>query len=184
MISARATNSFDQMLILGIKASMGEIASADCVVEVLGHPEEIQESHVVLLTVASYVFRLSVLVYFSHDEPTKAHFANMTHVDPAKMTEQDFLDAIQECSNMCCGTLNRELVHTFPHVGMSTPNIIERECVSYLQSLPGGHLQHFRVINNIGQNFYFAICVRDFADIDFEWAPVEEIDSSGEIKFL
>jgi hypothetical protein len=184
MISTRATNSFDQMLMLGIKASMGDAASADCVVEVLADPEEIQETQVVMLTVASYVFRLLVMVYFSPDESTKAHFAGVTHVDPSDMTEQAFLDAIQERGNICCGTLNRELVRVFPHVGMSTPNIIERECVNYLRTLPGGHLQHFRAANGAGQNFYFGICVRDFADIDFVWEPAKDIVSAGEMEFF
>lgn len=184
MISNRAKNSFGHMLMLGIKASMGTTASADCVIEVLADPEEIQESQVVMLTVATYVFRLLVLVYFSPDESTKAHFANITHVDPSDMTEQAFLDAIQECGNLCCGTLNRELARVVPHVGMSTPNIIERECVNYLKTLPGGHLQYFRATNNTGKNFYFGVCVRDFADIDFVWEPAEEIVSPGEMEFF
>lgn len=184
MISTRATNSFDQMLMLGIKASMGETISADCGVKVLADPEEIQETQVVMLTVASYVFRVFVMIYFSPDESTKAHFANITHADPAEMTEQSFLDALQECGNICCGTLNRELVRAFPHVGMSTPNIIERECVSYLRFLPGGHLQHFRATNSAGQHFYFGICVRDFADIDFEWEPAQDLVSAGEMEFF
>jgi len=184
MISTRATNSFDQMLVLGIKASMGETLSSDSEIEVLTDPDKIQETQVVMLTVASYVFRLLVMVYFSPNESTKTHFANINHVDPAAMTEQTFLDAIQECGNMCCGTLNRELARVFPHVGMSTPNIIERECVSYLGSLPGGYLKHFCAKNVAGQHFYFGVCVRDFADIDFEWAPAEEVVAAGEMEFF
>jgi hypothetical protein len=184
MISQRATDSFDQMLVLGIKASMGSASSEDCVIEVLPKPQDIQETQVVMLTVASYVFRLLVLVYFSPDEATKAHFADITHVDPSEMNEQAFLDVIRECGNICCGTLNRELVRVFPHVGMSTPNIIERECVSYLEALQGGHLQHFRATKTTGQNFYFGICVRDFANIDFEWAPAEEVVEAGEMEFF
>lgn len=184
MISTRATKSFDDMLVIGIKTSMGDAVSDSGAVEVLVDPDEIQETHVVVLTVASYVFRLLVMVYFSPDDSTKAHFANITHVDPAEMSEQAFLDALQECGNICCGTLNRELVRVFPHVGMSTPNIIERECANYLRALPGGHLQHFRASNNAGRNFYFGICVRDFADIDFEWAPAEEEVAAGELEFF
>jgi hypothetical protein len=184
MISTRAMESFDQMLVLGIKASMGQTMPADSEVEALPNAEEIQETQVVMLTVASYVFRLLVMVYFSPDDATKAHFADVTHVEPSEMTEQAFLDAIQECGNICCGTLNRELVRAFPHLGMSTPNIIERECVSYLSTLPGGHLRHFRATNSAGKHFYFGICVRDFADIDFAWEPAEEEVAAGEMEFF
>ena len=184
MISIRAKNSFDQMLMLGIRASMGNTLSSDCEVEVLTEPDKIQETQVVMLTVASYVFRLLVMVYFTPNESTKTHFANINNVDAAAMTEQTFLDAIQECGNICCGTLNRELARFFPHVGMSTPNIIERECVSYLGHLPEGYLKHFRILNAAGQPFYFGVCVRDFANIDFEWTPAENIVAAGEVEFF
>ncbi|MES2948060.1 MAG: hypothetical protein V4858_05895 [Pseudomonadota bacterium] len=83
-----------------------------------------------MLTVASFLFRLPVLIYFSSDEATQGHFARINNIDPSEMSAQAFLDVIGECGNICCGTLNRELVLVCPHVAMSTPNIIERECVT------------------------------------------------------
>ena len=184
MISNRARDSFDQMVTLGIKASVGGSAPEACEISVLPNSAEIQESKVVVLTVASYLFRLQVLIYFSPDESTKAFFASINNFDPAEMTEQEFLDAIRECGNICCGTLNRELARVYPHVAMSTPNIIERECVNYLESLGAGHLQHFRAVAGDGKQFHFSLCVRDYADIDFEWAPEVDAVSAGEMEFF
>lgn len=184
MISNRARNSFDQMLMLGIKASMAGASAENCEISILANPKEIQETKVVMLTVASFLFRLSVLIYFSPDEATKAHFARINNVDPAEMSDQAFLDAIRECGNICCGTLNRELARVCPHVGMSTPNIIERECVNHLESLNGGHLQHFQATVDGGKQFHLTLCVRDYAEIDFDWTMIEETTAAGEMEFF
>lgn len=184
MISNRARNSFDQMLMLGIKASMGGESPETCEIAVLADPKEIRETMVVMLTVASFLFRLSVVIYFSSDDTTKAHFARLNNIDPTEMSDQAFLDAIRECGNICCGTLNRELARVCPHVAMSTPNVIERECVDHLESLNGGHLQYFRATLDGGQQFHASVCVRDYADIDFDWTMIEETTAAGEMEFF
>lgn len=184
MISNRARNSFDQMLMLGIKASMGGTSPETCEVEVVADLNSIRETNVVMLTVASFLFRISVLVYFSSDDATRSHFAAVNNVASADMNDQAFLDAIRECGNICCGTLNRELARVYPHVAMSTPNIIERECVNHLESLNGGHLQHFRASTVGDKQFHVTFCVREYADIDFEWAMAEEATAAGEMEFF
>lgn len=184
MISNRAQNSFDQMLTLGIKSSMGGSTPETCEVEVISNLKDIRETNVVMLTVASFLFRLSIMIYFSSDDATKSHFARLNNVAPADMNDQGFLDAIRECGNICCGTLNRELAGVYPHVAMSTPNIIERECVNHLESLNGGHLQHFRATTEEGKQFYVTLCVRDYADVDFEWTMVEDTTAAGEMEFF
>jgi CheY-specific phosphatase CheX len=184
MISNRAQNSFDQMLMLGIKASMGGTSPETCEVEVVANLNSIRETNVVMLTVSSFLFRMSVLVYFSSDDATRSHFAAVNNVAIAEMNDQAFLDAIRECGNICCGTLNRELARVYPHVAMSTPNIIERECVNHLESLNGGHLQHFRAKTGSDKPFHVTLCVRDYADIDFEWTMVQDTTSAGEMEFF
>lgn len=184
MISNRARSNFDQMLMLGIKASMGGASPEACEVEVISDLNSIRETNVVMLTVSSFVFRMSVLVHFSSDDETRNHFATINNVAAAEMSDQAFLDAIRECGNICCGTLNRELARVYPHVAMSTPNIIERECVDHLESLNGGHLQHFRASPSGDKQFYVTLCVRDYADIDFEWAMLEETTAAGEMEFF
>ncbi len=184
MISTRAQKNFDQMLTLGIKASLGGSASDLCEVEPVATLKDITESHAVMITVASFLFRLSVLIYFSPDEATRRHFVGVEGDDPTTKDDQAFFDAIRECCNVCCGSLNRELATVFPHVAMSTPNIIERECGSHLETLKGGYLQHFRATTGAGSQFYVTLCVRDYGTVDFEWAMTQETESSGELEFF
>lgn len=184
MISTRAQMNFGQMLTLGIKASMGGVASQVCEVEPVTTIKDIKETHAAMITVASFLFRLSVLIYFSPDEATRRHFVGVGGEDPATTDEQAFFDAIRECCNVCCGTLNRELARAFPHVAMSTPNIIERECGNHLESFKGGYLQHFRATTDAGSQFYVTLFVRDYDTVDFEWAMPQEAESSGEMEFF
>jgi hypothetical protein len=184
MISTRSRNSFDQMFIAGIKASTGGSAPDACVVEVVPDLNGIKETSLVVVTVASFVFRLSVFIYFTPDEATRRHFVPSDSENSETSKDQVFFDAIRECGNICCGTLNRELARVFPHVAMSTPNIVVRECGNYLEALNGGHLQHFRSLTEDGKQFFATLCVRDYADIDFEWAMAEEETASGEMEFF
>lgn len=184
MISSRAQKNFDDMLMLGIKSSLGGSASTVCAIEPVTTLKDITETHAVMITVASFVFRLSVLIYFSPDEATRRHFVGVGGDDSAATDDHAFLDAIRECCNACCGSLNRELATVFPHVAMSTPNIIERECGLHLETLKGGYLQHFRATTESGSQFYVTLCVRDYAAVDFEWAMSQEAESSGELEFF
>ncbi len=184
MISQRARDSLDQMLMLGIQASVAGAAAQTCEISVLDNAADIQESKVVVLTAASYLFRLLVLIYFSPDASTKSHFARINNIHHSDRTEQTFLDAIRECGNICCGSLNRELVRVVPHVAMSTPNIIERQCAHYLESLNGGHLQHFRALTDEGQRLHFSLCVRPYAPVDFEWTAEPAAANAGEMEFF
>lgn len=184
MISTRAQKHFDQMLSVGIKASLGGTGSNVSDIEAVATLKDIKETNVVMITVASFLFRLSVLIYFSPDEATRRHFVGSAGDDLTTTDDQTFFDAIRECCNVCCGSLNRELARVFPHVAMSTPNIMERECGNHLETLKGGYLQHFRATTDTGLQFYVSLCVRDYADVDFEWAMAQETESSGEMEFF
>jgi hypothetical protein len=125
-----------------------------------------------------------VLIYFSPDEATRAHFARARRVSPAELGEQAFIDAISECANLCCGTFNRELGRVYPHIGMSTPNIMDRRCAQHLSLMEYGHLQHFVVRLNQRHDFHASLCVCEYEDLDFEVPPSAEPESTGELEFF
>ena len=95
-----------------------------------------------------------------------------------------FYDAFAEFGNICCGQLNRELGHYFPHLGMSTPNVLETECLGYMSSLNGKHVQHFKVVINDSITFYAALCVCNDDTIDFAVRAVEPDTSTGELELF
>ena len=183
MLSQHAKQSLHLMVSRAIKASplMGSGSFSD----VLDQPDlsRLDTNQVVLLTVSAYQFRLVMLIHFSPDVRTYAHFAAVNKLVPTEMGEKAFVDAICECANMCCGNLNRDLARAFKHVGMSTPNIIDRRCVDYLDKLGESYQQHFAVQQIDGPSFGVSVCVNAFEPIDFSF-EVAEAEETGELEMF
>lgn len=182
MIRPSAKDGFDTLLKQALKDSMAP-QGANCDVTVLPDGGAIGESSMVVLTVSSYLFRLMVMFYFTPDDATKAHFARLNNVS-GDMDQQTFMDAIAECGNLCCGILNRDLGNFFPHIGMSTPNVIDRRCAEYLQMLNCGHVQHFAVDIAEAPRFHVTLCVSAYAEIDFAVSEEAMGTNTGELELF
>jgi hypothetical protein len=136
------------------------------------------------LTVSSYLFRLMVMFHFTPDAATFAHFAQLNHASVDEMSEQECMDAIAERGNLCCGILNRDLAAYFPHIGMSTPNVIDRHCAAYLKMLNCGHIQHFAIDIDQVTRLHVSLCVSDYADIDFTADTEAGGNNTGELELF
>ena len=138
----------------------------------------------VLLTVSSYLFRAITMMSFTLDAATRHHLAAIHRAPAESMGEADYLDVIGEVGNIFCGALNRDLSHHFPYLGMSTPNVLGRECIDYLDELDASYIRHFRVVVNDGVTFHASLCVCDFADIDFQVDTSAVEESHGELELF
>ncbi|MEI8170166.1 MAG: hypothetical protein WCG50_10860 [Rhodoferax sp.] len=183
MISPNAQQAFNQMVIRAIQAS--PLVADGVQTDIATKPTRtcVQTKQVVLLTVSSYKFRLSFLIHFSPDEATYAHFSSVNKLASNTMKEIEFIDAISECGNICCGNLNRDLAHIFPHIGMSTPNIIDSRCITSLDKLGLGYLQHFEWDNPNGPQFGVSLFVNAFSELDFVGDFTQE-ESTGELEMF
>src|SRR5450830_657264 len=185
MLSQSAKDGFDILLMQSLKSGL---APSDSSAEVALLPPEqvgvIEDSQIVVLTVSSYLFRLMVMFYFTPNTATRAHFARINNVDEAEMSEQTFMDAIAESGNLCCGILNRDLGNFFPHIGMSTPNVIDKNCAAYLQKLNSQHIQHFAIDMDGSPRFHVSLCVSAYADIDFSVSAEELGSDTGELELF
>ncbi|MBA3056487.1 MAG: hypothetical protein KJ614_18900 [Gammaproteobacteria bacterium] len=184
MISNNARDGFDYMFMQGLKGGLLASPEDNFEISVLPDLSEVKESKLVILTVSSYLFRLMVLIYFTPDQATREHFARVNKSSVEGMSERDFDDAISECGNISCGILNRELAHFFPNIGMSTPNILDKDCSSYLAILNTGHVQHLRVDINETVHFHASLCVCAYADLDFKVEISEEEANTGELELF
>ena len=183
MISTQAQQSIAQMVERAIQASPLVRAELPRAVETSTERLPIQSTQAVVLTVSSYLFRLTFMMHFSDDAATRAHFAAVARVPVSDLDAQVFMDAIRECGNVCCGNLNRDLVQVFPHLGMSTPNILDRRCADYLGKLGPGFVQHFSLQDGAGPAFAVTVCVNEFADLDFS-ADLASMDATGELEMF
>jgi hypothetical protein len=183
MISQAARTAMGNMLRQGVSASL--LVSPQDPIEFapalgIGH---IQTSKIVMLSVSSYCFRLVLLIHFSPDEATRNHFSKLNKLAASEMDDQTFGDVIRECGNICCGSINRDLARVFPHVGMSTPNILDRQCASSLALLGGTFEEHVDIILPGGPKLHASLCVSEFEDLDFEMATREN-ESNGELEMF
>lgn len=165
-LSERAKSSLDALLRRAWAASMraeGDSASAEIVGSL---PPKLKEKHAVVLTIASYSARIVVAMYFKLDAQTRSHFERLNRAEPGSFDEQRLIDALNECGNICAGALNRSLGEVFPHIGMSTPNLLSREAMAYVEALGPCHSRHFE-LQGLGQPYFASLFVRSYAPLDF-----------------
>lgn len=183
LISQSAKDGFDTLLRQALRTSLVPDGT-EVDMSVIDDVASISARKMVVLTVSSYLFRMMVMFYFTPDAATKAHFARLNRIAPEEMSEQAFMDAIAECGNLCCGILNRDLGRFFPHLGMSTPNVIDKNCAAYLQKLNLGHLRHLAVDMPETPRFHVTLCVSAYAEMDFAVSE-EEVDAgTGELELF
>lgn len=184
-LSERAKTSFDAMaqhaLCLALTPS-GEHASTQIVQEL---PRKPKEKKAVVLTIAGPEFRVVLALHVRLDAEGKQHFARLNRVDAQEWSDQAFLDAVAECGNICVGTMNRELGRHFVHVGMSTPNLLEREALGFLDALGPGHRRLYQV-TGLGLDFYATLFVAAFVPLDFhvELESAAEAETAGELEMF
>lgn len=153
-----------------------------------GAPAESAKRHLVVLTIASYVFRIVALFDFSRDAATAAHMARLVRSKTPEIDGQALDDAFAELVNMICGAVNRRLVDYFPHVGMSTPFVLEGSCSGHLATLDPAHVQSYRVQldDAVGYGLTLCLCTARDSRFDFQVDRAEHADSasSGELELF
>ena len=184
MISSNARESFNHLFIQGFKSAVVTEPQDVCDVSLAADLSAVGDTKCVAITVSSYLFRMMVLVYFTPQVSAKSYFSRANRTATSDLGVAALTDAVCEFANMSCGAMSRDLSRVFPNIGMSTPNIIDKECSSSLSRLNWGHIQHFKLEINKDTHFFASLCVSDYADLDFvvNTTPVEV--SNGEMELF
>ena len=184
MITERAKASFDRLLVASLKNGMPG-GGASVRVAAIPSLDRIRENRIVILTVSSYLFRLMAILYFKPDATTRAWFNRNAPEGAPALSDEEFHDRVAECGNVCCGALNRELAAFFPHVGMSTPNIIDRDCMHYADLLACSLTRHYEIALEGGPTMFATMCVADYGLVDFHVdATAEAAVDTGELELF
>lgn len=181
MISARAQAALARALTEALRSSLS-VSEADWSVQSLDWNDAVPGDKVAILTVSSYLFRLMLVIHFDESATTQMHFGG----GEAVQDRQVLHDRVAEFGNVTCGALNREIARVFPHLGMSTPNVIDRQCVEFLGHLGAGMTHHLRVQLADGLVLHARLAVCEYADIDFELPAqaVAEEAETGELEMF
>lgn len=186
-LSQRARDSLDSMMVAGLRQSMGPQHSE---MQICTVPVVAQESltHMAVLSIASYSFRVITALHFAHDARTREWIAAIVGQDEREMGPQQFIDAVCEIGNMCCGAMNRELGAFYDCLGLSTPQILDIRSLPHMAQIGTDHLQHFRIDlpNGLlgGLPLHATLCARAYTPMDFHWKAPEVEEVAGELEFF
>ncbi len=182
-VSHQAKSAFDFIIEQAIRSSMlGDGASASHI-EKLSDGGQIKNRQMVILTVSSYLFRAMMFLHFNAKDPaTRAHFAALK--GQSELDDATFLDVVMETGNLACGALNRDLGGVYPHLGMSTPSVLDHGSLEYIEALGAGHVAHWRVTTASQAVFHVSLAVCEDGPLDFTVDQTQVEESSGELEFF
>lgn len=145
------------------------------------------QSHLIALSISSYLFRIVTLFDIACDRTTAAHLAKITLGGRHDAGRMVLRDTYAEFVNIVCGTAKRGLHAFFPHIGMSTPFFLESGCASHIDTLKPTHCRSLEAVVNDALRFRLTLCL--FASpgsaLDFHLDFHEEEDApSGELEFF
>lgn len=183
MISERAKAGFNSMMTRSLEEALRNEAHPTWKIKASIKANDIPAPHGIMLTISSYGFRLIVVLYFSGSKASMRYVADTLRLGSGELAKSRYDDYISEIGNNLCGVVKRELSAFFPHLGMSTPNRLDKDSLRHVRAWPIDHEAHAKAQNEDGAEFYGSIFVSAFGDLDFdpqgETAGAEQVDSGA-----
>ncbi|MCW8929579.1 MAG: hypothetical protein OQL19_04995 [Gammaproteobacteria bacterium] len=173
-----------------IESSIRDNLKADSLVFGNCDDKEISEKeNIIVLTLSSHTFRLILFWHFNFDSPTNDYIRSQLNKDEKQLSDKEIekqnMDFISELSNAYCGQLKRVLGHQFLHLGMSTPNPLNKDNFIFIDELECNFKNTRRIRINSNVNFYLSYCLCFQDNTDFIINPPKEDESeSGELEFF
>lgn len=190
MISRDARESIEWLFDKAIREHSVKSAADSCEIQLHVGREaagSASTAHLVVLNIASYLFRIVALFEFERDGRMKSHLAGLLGRDERTLDEQALFDAYAEFVNMVCGAVNRGLSARF-HAGMSTPFFLESACVDHVAILQPTEILALTATLNDSARFRLTLCIQVASNetLDFHVDRHEEQaqESSGELEFF
>jgi hypothetical protein len=179
MISEHAKQGLDLIFTRAAGACLAAEASDSVLISPLRAAKtgEAPQEHILVLTIASYVFRLLILFHLDKDERTADYF---TRGNP----DQTLDNVIGEVGNLCCGAINRDLGHHFLHTGMSTPALLNKQCLPHLPELNPTYVSRHEIVINNAVRMQATLCFCAYAPIDFKVDASVAQEVCGELELF
>jgi len=184
-LSERAKSAFNELLKRALLSSLVPEGESAEVVPIGEFPVKMKERRGVVLTISTYSFRAVIVILFRQDADTRAHFERLNRVEPGTWSAQAFQDGLAEAGNLCVGAMNRWLGEHYEHIGMSTPNMVDREALAYMDVLGKGYSRQFEV-RGMAIPFFATMQVVAYENVDFSVSAESLADTadSGELEMF
>ncbi len=155
---------------------------------------EIPFEHCIVLTISSFRFKIMCLLHMNLDEANHQFVAEAMNIKRGDLEDEAYSDYLLEMSNSLCGTLKRHMQSSCPPLGMSTPNFLQRTCLSIEHALAPRYNVHARCRDNQGNSTLFAASLLVFSTQpeDFQLKNYkeyvkdsnDEAEASGELELF
>ncbi|HEX7935543.1 MAG TPA: hypothetical protein VF573_21045 [Paraburkholderia sp.] len=179
MITAHAKDSFERIFRKAAQARLPVNPEDPCEIVPIAQADAgaTRDTQVVVLTISSIAFRLLLILHFDENDSTRGYYLK-------DADERPFQEAFLEICNLCCGSMNQELLRYFPDLGMSTPYVLSARCLPHLHELKPGLLSSYSVTLDGTARLAATLCVCAYAPVDFvaDTSAIEE--SSGELELF
>lgn len=179
MISQQAKQGIDHIFAKSARKSLVLDPDDVCNIEALPKStlNEFPEKDIVVLTISSFLFRVSTIFHISEDPATRDYFLRNTG-------NESLAEVFSEIGNLCSGAMNSELLRYFPHLGMSTPYTLSSRCLPFLDELKPGYLSRHAITINGSARLQATLCMRGYAPIDFVVDKSAAADETGELELF
>lgn len=171
MISASAKTALDQIFARAARTSLALSAADSVSVVADADVPPPADGAIIVLTVASFRFRLLTLFHLGNDRAVADYYGRGD-------ATRELADTFGEFGNLCCGAMNRELGRHFAHTGMSTPYRLNGRCLAFIDQLKPTHVAPQRITINDTLTLGASLCWCAYAPIDFG-AGADAADESG-----
>jgi len=181
VISARSMQNLESAFHKAIKANLLREDDDSCEIASIesGSPDQYSERQLLLITISSFVFRLIVIFRIIDNPVTRAYYMRVN-------TTQQLDEVFAEVANMCGGSLSRELSYQFSHLAMSTPCVLNSQCMEFLDDLRPEYVARYGVTINDSVQLQATLCMCCSRPIEVA-APTgtDEADTgAGELEFF
>ncbi len=161
MISLSAQNSLETIFLRAARTTLP--LHADDAISIMplvaSKAIDFPERQVLLLTISSFTFRFLLIFHIDDDAPTRNYFQQ-------DRADRSFVDAFAETANLFCGAMNRELLKTFLHLGMSTPYVLGRASMGFIDALKPGFLASYRIDIRDDVHLHATLCLCENENIE------------------
>jgi hypothetical protein len=179
MISEQAKRSIDAIF---VKAATTRLlprngSNIEVVLNDSARRHDALQPHALVLTISSMTFRMLFVLHFADDRATRD-----CYLDPN--ADRDLTEVLMEQVNLCCGSVNQQLVAHYPDLGMSTPYALSSRCIDFLDELKPDHVWDYELRIGDAARFDVTLCVCAKAEVDFSSDDAGEVQEEGELELF
>ena len=139
----------------------------------------------VLITIGGHRFRTLSALHFDTTESVKELAAKALGIKSIEsLTEEQLQDFLCEMMNTLIGSFKRDLQNQILSLGMSTPSILESNCIKFVEAIKPAHQVCFKATAQGKTLFAASFHTSLYGDLELTQADAEDESEAGGLEFF